>query len=84
MKDTEERLDNSEDPVIHDSMDIPGVSEDGMDVSETVDTSDISGIQKSVQLCTLHFECYNNGSKHSLVCISNVLPQHSVLKVMRE
>ena len=45
MKDTQERLDNSEDPVTHVSVDIPGVSEEGMDVSETVDTSDISGIQ---------------------------------------
>ena len=35
MNETQERLDNSEDPVTHDSMDIP---EDGMDVPETVDT----------------------------------------------
>ena len=54
MKETQERLDNSGEPVTQDTMEIPGVSEDSMDVSETVDTSDISGIQEPIKQCTLH------------------------------
>ena len=53
MKETQERLDSSEEAVSRDSMEIPGVSEDGMDVSEIIDTSDISGIQLNDVLYTL-------------------------------
>ena len=43
MKETQERLDSPGEPATEDSLEIPGVPEDGMDVSETVE---ISGIQE--------------------------------------
>ena len=46
MKETQERLDSPGKPATENSLDVPEASEDGMDVSETVE---ISGIQEWIK-----------------------------------